>query len=85
MFAGFCARVMLQKSAPAMSFRRTYLASCFCCGWSFVFQFHREHTLLKNFRFGPMEWLWRSLTYWKLQPILRKHAPAPAEIATAEA
>ena len=24
---------------------------------------------LKYFRFGPMEWLWRSLTYWKIQPM----------------
>ena len=24
---------------------------------------------LRYFRFGPMEWLWRSLTYWKLQPM----------------
>lgn len=24
---------------------------------------------LKRFRFGPMEWLWRSLTYAKLQPM----------------
>mgnify|MGYP001815811129 CR=1 FL=1 len=24
---------------------------------------------LKAFRFGPFEWLWRSLTYWKLQPL----------------
>jgi uncharacterized protein len=24
---------------------------------------------LKYFRFGPAEWLWRSLTYWRLQPI----------------
>jgi uncharacterized protein len=23
---------------------------------------------LKHYRFGPAEWLWRSLTYWKLQP-----------------
>ncbi|MBY6211737.1 DUF418 domain-containing protein [Microbulbifer agarilyticus] len=21
------------------------------------------------FRFGPFEWLWRSLIYWKIQPI----------------
>jgi uncharacterized protein len=26
---------------------------------------------LEYFRFGPAEWLWRSLTYWRLQPILR--------------
>ena len=27
---------------------------------------------LKYFRFGPVEWLWRSLTYWKLQPFFRE-------------
>lgn len=26
---------------------------------------------LRFFRFGPLEWLWRSLTYWKLQPFRR--------------
>lgn len=26
---------------------------------------------LARFRFGPFEWLWRSLTYWQLQPITR--------------
>ena len=24
---------------------------------------------LRNFRFGPVEWLWRSLTYWRWQPL----------------
>jgi uncharacterized protein len=26
---------------------------------------------LARYRFGPLEWLWRSLTYWKRQPMLR--------------
>ena len=26
---------------------------------------------LSMFRFGPFEWLWRSLTYWKSQPLRR--------------
>ncbi len=26
---------------------------------------------LKHFRFGPMEWVWRSLTYWQRQPMRR--------------
>jgi len=24
---------------------------------------------LRNYRFGPLEWCWRSLTYWKRQPM----------------
>jgi uncharacterized protein len=27
---------------------------------------------LRYYRFGPMEWLWRSLTYWKKQPMRRR-------------
>lgn len=26
---------------------------------------------LRHFRYGPAEWLWRSLTYWRAQPIRR--------------
>jgi uncharacterized protein len=26
---------------------------------------------LQRFHFGPLEWLWRSLTYWRKQPMLR--------------
>lgn len=32
---------------------------------------------LDHFRFGPLEWVWRSLTYWKKQPFrIRDHALA---------
>jgi uncharacterized protein len=24
---------------------------------------------LRRFQFGPIEWLWRSLTYWQRQPM----------------
>ena len=24
---------------------------------------------LRHFRFGPLEWCWRSLTYWQKQPM----------------
>ncbi|MGH9817711.1 MAG: DUF418 domain-containing protein [Candidatus Acidiferrales bacterium] len=36
---------------------------------------------LRHFRFGPFEWLWRSLTYWQLQPMRR----AEPTVATAAA
>ncbi len=31
-----------------------------------------SHIWLRYFRFGPLEWLWRSLTYWKKQPFIRQ-------------
>jgi uncharacterized protein len=33
---------------------------------------------LSHFRFGPLEWVWRSLTYWKRQGF---RLPAPAPLA----
>jgi uncharacterized protein len=34
---------------------------------------------LRYFEFGPVEWLWRSLTYWKRQPMrIRAAVPASA-------
>jgi uncharacterized protein len=47
------------------------------CAASFVLQAGFAALWLRRFRFGPAEWLWRSLTYWKLQPFFRA-APAAA-------
>ncbi len=30
---------------------------------------------LQHFRYGPAEWLWRSATYWRWQPLRRLSAP----------
>jgi uncharacterized protein len=35
---------------------------------------------LRYFRFGPLEWLWRSLTYWKKQPFRIRQIP-PVELS----
>ncbi len=39
-----------------------------------------SHWWLARFRFGPAEWLWRTLTYWRMQP-MRLESPAPAVLA----
>jgi uncharacterized protein len=36
-----------------------------------VFQIIFSAIWLRYYRFGPFEWLWRSLTYWKIQPMLK--------------
>ena len=37
-------------------------------GAIWLIQIIYSHIWLRYFRFGPLEWLWRSLTYWKKQP-----------------
>lgn len=37
-----------------------------------LFQIIFSHVRLRFFRFGPFEWLWRSLTYWRIQPMKKK-------------
>ena len=44
----------------------------------FVFQLLMSHWWLKRFRFGPMEWLWRSATYGKWQQFAREKTPVAA-------
>ncbi len=35
----------------------------------FIAQVIFSHLWLRYFRYGPMEWLWRALTYWTLPPM----------------
>jgi uncharacterized protein len=37
-----------------------------------LFQLILSPIWLKYYYFGPLEWLWRSLTYWQLQPMRRR-------------
>ena len=45
----------------------------------FAFQTGFSHWWLARFRFGPMEWLWRALTYGELPPF-RSVPPKPAPV-----
>ncbi|WP_223637588.1 DUF418 domain-containing protein [Corallococcus sp. EGB] len=45
---------------------------------AFAGQVAFSHWWLKRFRFGPVEWLWRSLTYGRVQPMRPAPAVAPA-------
>ncbi|WP_260484010.1 DUF418 domain-containing protein [Sphingomicrobium flavum] len=40
-----------------------------------AFQVAFAHLWLRHFRFGPLEWAWRSLTYWRRQPIRNADQP----------
>lgn len=47
-----------------------------------LFQMIASPIWLRHYQFGPAEWAWRSLTYWKKQP-MRKEAPAEMSSAVA--
>jgi uncharacterized protein len=40
-------------------------------GGIWLFQLIVSPIWLKHYRFGPLEWMWRSLTYWQRQPLRR--------------
>jgi uncharacterized protein len=40
---------------------------------------------MAHYRFGPLEWCWRSLTYWKRQPMRLVEETAPEEVLGAAA
>jgi uncharacterized protein len=52
------------------------------CG---VFSLVASPMWLEHYRFGPLEWCWRSLTYWKKQPMRLVVETAPEEAITATA
>lgn len=41
-------------------------------GAIWLFQIIFSNIWMRYFRFGPFEWLWRSLTYWHIQPMKKK-------------
>jgi uncharacterized protein len=43
----------------------------------FILQIFFSKWWFRHFTFGPFEWLWRSLTYLKIQPIVRKPQLVP--------
>ena len=54
-------------------------------GAIWIFNLVASSMWLKYFRFGPMEWVWRSLTYWKRQPMVRGSAVRTTDAGSAAA
>jgi uncharacterized protein len=48
-----------------------------------VFQLLVSPVWLRYFRFGPIEWGWRSLTYWQRQPMRLPPEQPAAEVVAA--
>lgn len=51
--------------------RISYLQSLYLCLIIYVLQFIFSTVWLRFFRYGPLEWIWRIATYWKIPPMRR--------------
>ncbi|OJT19429.1 hypothetical protein BO221_34125 [Archangium sp. Cb G35] len=60
---------LMGKTGPAVTIALTMGLFCVQVAWS--------HWWLARYRFGPVEWVWRSLTYGKAQPMKRSADPRP--------
>lgn len=45
-----------------------------------ILQIIWSHIWLRYYRFGPLEWAWRSLTYWKKQPFRKVNSSVNQEV-----
>lgn len=55
----------------------------FVAGAIWILQLIVSPIWLRYFYFGPLEWLWRSLTYWRIQPMRREHVSQAAAAPSA--
>ena len=65
------------RSASALPAGSASSRSLLICIAFFAFQVAFSHWWLARYRFGPMEWLWRTLTYGE-RPPMRRAVPQPA-------
>ena len=54
--------------------RFDYFEQLFVVAAVWTFQLAVSPMWLAQYRFGPAEWVWRSLTYWQRQPMRRANA-----------
>lgn len=63
----------------------TYYQLFYVVAGIWIFQLALSPLWLRYFYFGPLEWAWRSLTYWKRQPFRISGAVSKTVIASAQA
>ena len=60
--------------------RADYAAQLLVCAAIWLFQLAVSPWWLARYRFGPAEWVWRSLTYWQRQPMRDTRRLRPAAV-----
>lgn len=64
--------ILLAGHAFHLFERITYIQSLFLCLGIFIIQLIFSVIWLRFFRLGPLEWVWRMVTYWEIPSLLKK-------------
>jgi len=70
LLAWFC-QWLFMWNPWALHGKLTYLQHHLLMSCIWVLNIAASLLWLRSFHYGPLEWVWRSLTYWKLQPMRR--------------
>jgi uncharacterized protein len=81
LFHSVVASVLFLGSGFALAGRFDYAAQLPIVVAIWIVQVIVSPIWLRSFRFGPAEWLWRTLTYGRVQP-MRQDAPTLAPLAS---
>jgi uncharacterized protein len=81
LFHSVAASVLFLGWGLGLGGRFDYAAQLFVVVAIWIVQLIASPIWLEKFRFGPAEWLWRTLTYGRMQP-MRQEAPALAPLAS---
>ena len=81
LFHSVIASVLFLGWGFGLAGRFDYAAQLFIVVAIWIVQLIVSPIWLQSFRFGPAEWLWRTLTYGRAQP-MRQEAPALAPLAS---
>ncbi|MFC8055064.1 DUF418 domain-containing protein [Bacillus cereus] len=68
-YVGQTAMILLASSVLHLRETMTYMQSLYVCISIYVFQIIFSFIWMKFFKLGPLEWIWRMITYKKVMPI----------------
>ena len=61
--------ILLAGKGLNLSHNLTYVQSLYVCIVIYLIQFIFSTIWLHFFHYGPLEWVWRALTYWEIPPL----------------
>ena len=73
-YIGQTAMILIAGSVCNFAGNLTYMQTLYVCIAIYVIQIIFSVIWMKIFKMGPLEWVWRVITYWTVTPLKNKCA-----------